>query len=94
MRCDKNIILPEYLAWWFKIHSDFNDFEDIVGGKATIAHLPGVILKKLQIEVPGINVQKDFVSFWREIDKSKAAVQKALDQTQLLFDSLMQEYFG
>lgn len=71
VRCDKNVILPEYLAWWFKFHSDFNGFEDIVGGKATIAHLPGVKLKKLQIEVPDINVQKDFVSFWREIDKSK-----------------------
>lgn len=26
--------------------------------------------------------------------KSKVAVQKALDEAQLLFDSLMQEYFG
>lgn len=94
VRCDKNIILPEYLAWWFKFHSDFNGFEDIVGGKATIAHLPGVKLKKLQIEVPDIKAQKDFASFWRKIDKSKLAVQKALDETQLLFDSLMQQYFG
>lgn len=30
----------------------------------------------------------------KRTDKSKAAVQKALDETQLLFDSLMQEYFG
>lgn len=94
VRCDKNIILPEYLAWWFKFHSDFNGFEDIVGGKATIAHLPGVKLKKMQIEVPDINVQKDFVSFWRDIDKSKVAIQNAVDKAQLLFDSLMQRYFG
>ena len=94
VRCDKNIILPEYLAWWFKFHSDFNGFEDIVGGKATIAHLPGVKLKKLQIEVPDINIQKDFVSFWQEIDKSKFATQKVLTETQQLFDSLMQKYFG
>ena len=94
VRCDKNIILPEYLAWWFKFHSDFNGFEDIVGGKATIAHLPGVKLKKLKIEVPDINVQKDFVSFWQEIDKLKVVIQNSLSQTQLLFDSLMQEYFG
>ncbi len=94
VRCDKNIILPEYLAWWFKFHSDFNGFEDIVGGKATIAHLPGVKLKKLKIEVPDINVQKDFVSFWQEIDKLKVVIQNSLSQTKLLFDSLMQEYFG
>ena len=38
--------------------------------------------------------QEQFVEFKKQIDKSKVAVQKALDETQLLFDSLMQEYFG
>lgn len=94
VRCDKNIILPEYLAWWFKFHSDFNGFEDIVGGKATIAHLPGVKLKKLQIEVPDINVQKDFVSFWREIDKLKSVGRKSIGGFQTLLGNLMQKYFG
>lgn len=94
VRCDKNIILPEYLAWWFKFHSDFNGFEDIVGGKATIAHLPSVKLKKLQIAVPDINVQKDFVSFWRDIDKSKLAVKECLKKAEYLKLALMHEYFG
>lgn len=94
VRCDKNIILPEYLAWWFKFHSDFNGFEDIVGGKATIAHLPGVKLKKLQIEVPDINVQKDFVLFWRKIDKSKSVIKECLQKTEYLKSALMQKYFG
>ena len=35
-----------------------------------------------------------YVSFVEQVDKSKVAVQKALDETQTLFDSLMQEYFG
>ena len=35
-----------------------------------------------------------YVSFVDQVDKSKVAVQKALDETQTLFDSLMQEYFG
>ena len=38
--------------------------------------------------------QMDFVKFKEQVDKSKVAVQKALDETQLLFDSLMQQYFG
>ena len=38
--------------------------------------------------------QMDFVKFKEQVDKSKATVQKALDETQLLFDSLMQQYFG
>ena len=38
--------------------------------------------------------QKEFANFVTQIDKSKVAIQKALEKTQLLFDSLMQEYFG
>lgn len=38
--------------------------------------------------------QTKYVEFKRQTDKSKVAVQKALDETQLLFDSLMQQYFG
>lgn len=39
-------------------------------------------------------LQDEFAEFVQQVDKSKVAVQKALDETQLLFDSLMQEYFG
>ena len=38
--------------------------------------------------------QNQFAAFVRQVDKSKVAVQKALDETQVLFDSLMQKYFG
>ena len=38
--------------------------------------------------------QVSFVEFANQVDKSKVAVQKALDEAQLLFDSLMQQYFG
>ncbi len=43
---------------------------------------------------PPIHLQKQFAAFVAQIDKSKAAIQKALDEAQLLFDSLMQKYFG
>ena len=38
--------------------------------------------------------QKNFINFVNQVDKSKVKVQKALDETQKLFDSLMQQYFG
>ena len=38
--------------------------------------------------------ENEFADFVKQIDKSKVAVQKALDEAQLLFDSLMQKYFG
>lgn len=46
------------------------------------------------IILPPIELQEQFADFVTQVDKSKAVVQKALDETQLLFDSLMQEYFG
>ena len=46
------------------------------------------------IMVPPIELQNEFEAFVKQVDKSKVAVQKALDETQLLFDSLMQQYFG
>ena len=44
--------------------------------------------------IPPIELQERFATFVEEVDKSKIVVQKALDEAQLLFDSLMQEYFG
>ena len=47
-----------------------------------------------KIVVPPIHLQEEFEDFCRQVDKSKVVVQKALDEAQILFDSLMQEYFG
>ena len=57
------------------------------------------ILSKSKLEekefiVPPMELQNQFADFVNQIDKSKVAVQKALDETKLLFDSLMQKYFG
>ena len=57
-------------------------------------NLNGNMIKNFQVLVPPIELQNEYVSFVNQIDKSKAAVRKALDETQMLFDSLMQEYFG
>ena len=51
-------------------------------------------IKKTKIIVPPIELQKQFADFVHQVDKSKVVVQKALDETQILFNSLMQQYFG
>lgn len=51
-------------------------------------------IKKTKIVAPPIELQNQFAIFVHQVDKSKVAVQKALDETQVLFDSLMQKYFG
>ena len=57
------------------------------------------ILSKSKLEekefiVPPLELQQQFADFVQQVDKSKLAVQKSLEKTQQLFDSLMQEYFG
>ena len=51
-------------------------------------------IRKLEICLPPMEVQKQFADFVEQVNKSKVVVQKALDEAQLLFDSLMQKYFG
>ena len=66
----------------------------MAGRGANIQNLNQQILGTLVIPVPPIELQNQFVDFVRAIDKSKVAVKKALDETQMLFDSLMQKYFA
>ena len=51
-------------------------------------------IKKIVVPLPTIEEQNQFEKFVNQTDKSKVAVQKSLDEAQLLFDSLMQQYFG
>ena len=51
-------------------------------------------IEDFPIICPPADMVNEYIALAERIAKSKAAVQKALDQTQLLFNSLMQEYFG
>lgn len=51
-------------------------------------------VENFPIIIPPYEQQKMFAAFAAQVDKSKLAIEKSLEQTQLLFDSLMQKYFG
>ena len=51
-------------------------------------------LEKKQFIVPPMELQNEFADFVKQVDKSKFEVQKSLEKTQQLYDSLMQKYFG
>ena len=59
-----------------------------------IASINMTQLKALPVLIPPLDLQNQFAIFVQQVDKSRFAVQKALDETKVLFDSLMQEYFG
>lgn len=66
----------------------------MIGRGANIQNLNQKTLATLNIPIPPMELQEQFAEFVKQTDKSKVAVQKALDEAQLLFDSLMQKYFG
>lgn len=66
----------------------------MAGRGANIQNLNQQILSALDIPLPPIKLQQAFAAFVEQVDKSEIAVQQALDKAQLLFDSLMQKYFG
>ena len=67
--------------------------EDMAVGQ-TMPNLNVPIVSGFRIITPPIEIQNSYYDFVAQVNKSKVAVQKALDEAQLLFDSLMQEYFG
>ena len=92
VRCNRQIIHPDYLAWWFKYNCDYDGFTAIAGSKATIAHLPGIKLKQLQVAVPPIELQEQFATFVEQTDKSKYRQEKCIGFFQCLEKSIRQEW--
>ena len=92
----KNIIPNEKInsIYLFELLSMETKFLNSLGRGATFKEISKQIVESINVKVPPIQMQEQFADFVKQIDKSKVAVQKALDEAQLLFDSLMQEYFG
>ena len=84
---------PNYICSY--INSDFGK-KFIETEKVGVAqqNLGAKSLAKMPIKIAPKDLQNQFADFVTQIDKSKVVVQKALDEAQLLFDSLMQKYFG
>jgi len=92
----KNIICnekvaPEYLYYLLGYNTIFLNS---LGRGATFKEISKKIVGEIKVPLPAKELQNQFAVFTRQVDKSKFAVQKSLEKTQLLFDSLMQEYFG
>ncbi len=72
----------------------FAEFLENSSTKSTIKNVGLKAMREFRLILPPTELQNQFAAFVEQVDKSKVAVQKALDEAQTLFDSLMQEYFG
>mgnify|MGYP006074730585 FL=1 len=79
------------------VHYWFSFFQEILESQAPESaqkHINLKILSELKVIVPNIQEQNEFADFVVQVEKTKDTIQKSLDETQILFDSLMQKYFG
>ena len=90
---DKTKVNPYYFKYFFQSEALKRALADNThGGTMDILNLG--IVRKLRLPLPPLKFQNDFNVFIKQIDKSKVEVQRSLEKTQMLFDSLMQQYFG
>ena len=89
----KGGLTADYIQKIISFPSFKRAIEDMAVGQ-TMLNLNVPIVSAFQIIVPPEAVQRRYYAFVAQVDKSKSVVQKSLEETQLLFDSLMQKYFG
>ena len=82
-----------FLAAFTNMPHGMNQIRSKTGGAAQ-QHFNVGGYKAMRLIMPPMELQKQFAAFVEQTDKSKVVVQKALDEAQILFDSLMQQYFG
>ena len=90
LKVKRELLHQVFLKWCYRVNTKMYLVE-------SASAQPNLLLSKINstvIYVPDISLQKQFADFVEQVDKSKFVVQKSLEETQLLFDSLMQEYFG
>ena len=87
-------VSSEFLCSAFQMHPQI---QLQLIGNAKGAVMEGLnlgIIKNLKFQLPPLQHQQAFVVFKQQTAKSKFIVRQALDKAQLLFNSLMQQYFG
>ena len=92
LRCNDKV-LPRFLTLLLQLPEYQSEMTKNSGG-GTIKHIYITKVDKMIVKIPEIECQKEYIDFVEQVDKSKVAIQKALDEARVLFDSLMQQYFG
>ena len=92
LRMNRNLVSEIFFMEQFKMQLD--SIKSRIASGSAQPQLPISTMNKIKMILPQVELQNQFEQFVKQVDKSKVAVQKSLDEAQLLFDSLMQQYFG
>ena len=89
------IIRSKYYTYLFSYFQS-DDFRKKIkyGATTTINQITVNMLNKLELPMPDIKLQNEFAEIVKQIDKQKFEIEKSLKETQELYESLMEKYFG
>lgn len=85
----KELLHPEYIYMYFQM-LDMN----LLNNGSSVPQINNKDIEPLIIKIPPIELQNKFAERIKLIEKSKFEIQQSIDETQKLFDSLMEKYFG
>lgn len=90
---NSELVSPYFLKYSFE--SDFVERQFAEAKNSTSQAAFGIQkVRTVEVMNPDLDVQREFEIFVKQVDKSKFEIQKSLEKTQQLYDSLMQKYFG
>lgn len=94
IRVDKENVNPIFMMCQLHFSRAVTHQIELVSSGAIMAGVNVTKLKQIYVHIPPKVAQDQFADFVKQINKIKFAVKKALEEVQLLFDSLMQQYFS
>jgi len=94
VRLNESLILPAFFEEYLKHQKAKRYFLGCAKQTTGIASINMRQLKALPVLLPPLELQEQFAAFVEQTDKSKLAVQKSLEELEILKKSLMQQYFG
>lgn len=94
IRVDKENVNPIFMMYQLHFSRAVTHQIELVSSGAIMAGVNVTKLKQIYVYIPPKVAQDQFADFVKQINKTKFAVKKALEEVQLLFDSLMQQYFS
>ena len=85
-------ILPEVFSQYMNLEALKNILRSMAKGAVNQANINAQELQSIKVYIPDMGAQKKFIEIKDQVDKSKVAVQKALDETQ--FEAILHGIFG
>ena len=90
----KQSVDSEYLSVFMNLSTTKARLRSMAKGAVHQANINAKQLSSVKFPLPPLELQKEFVSLVRQVDKSRFVAQQQIEKLQMLYDSLAQEYFG